>query len=372
MHALNLYAGPKALQRLQQDGLQASMVRTVAGAAGGPKGLMLGRLDRFIFGHWLAQSSQPIDLIGASIGAWRMAAACMDDVQAAFARLEHDYIHQHYELEPGQKRVPASTVSRDFAQELQDFFSVDQVARLLQHPRWRLHVVTSRGRHVLGREQRWRTPAGYLGAFVSNAVHRRALGAWLERVVFTSAVAESAVLVGGSLPPLPFVASDYPTRQVALQPNNFHAAVLASCSIPFYLQAVHHIPGAPTGAYWDGGITDYHLHLNYAAQSGAHDGLVLYPHFQRQVVPGWLDKALRWRHKATHFLDTTVLLAPNPAWVAQLPGGKLPDRTDFMRFGNDWQSRSKQWQQAVGASQQLADEFAQWLDKPDMARVQSL
>ncbi|MBT0571298.1 patatin-like phospholipase family protein [Curvibacter sp. CHRR-16] len=358
MHALNLYAGPKALRRLQQEGLQPHMVRTVAAAAGGPKGLMLGRLDRFIFGHWLANSAQPVDLIGASIGSWRMAAACMGDVEAAFERLEHDYIHQHYELEPGQKRVPASVVTRDFAQELHGFFSAGQVEQLLQHPRWRLHVVTSRGRHVLGREQRWRTPAGYLGAFVSNAVHRRALGVWLERVVFSA---------GQS--PLPFVASDYPTRHLALQPHNFHAAVLASCSIPFYLQAVHHIPGAPTGAYWDGGITDYHLHLNYAAQS---DGLVLYPHFQRHVVPGWLDKALRWRHKATHFLDTTLLLAPNPAWVAQLPGGKLPDRTDFMRFGNDWQGRAKLWQEAVAASQQLADEFAQWVHQPDMGRVQAL
>ncbi|MBA3623611.1 MAG: hypothetical protein H0W48_03990 [Methylibium sp.] len=25
---------------------------------------------------------------------------------------------------------------------------------------------------------------------------------------------------------------------------------------------MHDIPGAPPGAYWDGGITDYHLHWN--------------------------------------------------------------------------------------------------------------
>ena len=34
-------------------------------------GLLLGPLDRFLFGQWLAASSQPIDLVGASIGAWR-------------------------------------------------------------------------------------------------------------------------------------------------------------------------------------------------------------------------------------------------------------------------------------------------------------
>jgi hypothetical protein len=55
----------------------------------------------------------------------------------------------------------------------------------------------------------------------------------------------------------------------------------------------------------------------------------LYPHFQKAVVPGWLDKRLTWRHGATHYLDTMVLLAPNPEWVKTLPNGKLPDRTDF-------------------------------------------
>jgi hypothetical protein len=157
--------------------------------------------------------------------------------------------------------------------------------------------------------------------------------------------------------PLPFTTADYPTRQVALSEVNFNPALQASCSIPFVLQAVHDIPGAPPGAYWDGGITDYHLHLNYHATT---QGLVLYPHFQQAVVPGWLDKGFKWRHGATHFLDSTIVLAPDPAWVARLPNGKLPDRTDFTRYGTDLQARMKAWTAAVSASRQLADEFAQW------------
>jgi hypothetical protein len=38
-------------------------------------------------------------------------------------------------------------------------------------------------------------------------------------------------------------------------------------------------------------------------------GLVLYPHFQRQVVPGWLDKAWKRRHRASPALDNLVLLS---------------------------------------------------------------
>lgn len=375
MKALRLYAGPRARQHLEQHGLQARDVVTIPAAAGGPKGLILGPLDRFLFGDWLASTTQDIHLVGASIGAWRMATACLHDPVAAFERLEHDYIHQHYELQPGQKRPPAELVSERFGQSLQAFYG-GRVPQVLGHPRWRLHIVTSRGRHLLGREHGVRTPMGYLGAFLSNTLHRKAMGAWLERVVFSTPGAA-----------LPFATGDYRTRQVTLSEANFMPALQASCSIPFVLRAVQHIDGAPSGAYWDGGITDYHLHLNYtaapgainsvaggdrAASAGGRNGLVLYPHFQQAVVPGWLDKGLKWRHRATHYLDTMVLLAPDPEWVKTLPNGKLPDRNDFTHYGNDLAGRVKAWSRAVQMSRQLADEFQAWLARPDLVQVRPL
>ena len=114
MPALRIHAGPAARRHIERHGLSPKDVRLIAGAAGGPKGLILGPLDRFVFGEWLPQSTQPIDLVGASIGAWRMATACLNQSVKAFERLEHDYIHQHYELPAGQKRVSAEQVSREF------------------------------------------------------------------------------------------------------------------------------------------------------------------------------------------------------------------------------------------------------------------
>ena len=69
MKALKLYAGPSALAHIRTHGLQAEHIGALAGAAGGPKGLILGPLDRFVFGDWLARSTQPVDLVAASIGA---------------------------------------------------------------------------------------------------------------------------------------------------------------------------------------------------------------------------------------------------------------------------------------------------------------
>jgi len=357
MTALRIYAGPRARQHIARHGLRPSDVGVVPAAAGGPKGLILGPLDRFIFGQWLAQSSQPVDLVGASIGAWRMATAMLSSPVAAFERLERDYIAQDYELEPGRKAPTAEHVSERFGRNLEDFYG-GRVREVLGHRRYRLHIVTARGRHVLGREHKLYTPLGYLGAFITNSVHRKAMGAWLERVVFSS----------GEV--LPFATADYRTRVVQLSEENFKDALQASCSIPFVLKAMHNIAGAPPGAYWDGGITDYHLHLDYNA--GGEGPLVLYPHFQKAIVPGWLDKGLKWRHGATHFLDNTVVLAPDPQWVKALPNGKLPDRTDFTRYGTDLKARMAAWNTAVRASAQLAEEFEQWLALPDAARVEPL
>lgn len=370
MQALCLYAGPAARERIARHGLTSADIAVIPGAAGGPKGLILGPLDRFIFGDWLRRSRQPVDLVGASIGAWRMATACLDDPVAAFTRLEQDYIHQHLEPEAGRRLPSAARVTDSFARNLQLFFG-GQEATLLAHPRFRLHVLASRGRHLLGREHRVATPLGYLGAYLSNGLSRKALGAWLERVIF-SARADGG---RGAPWPLPFGTQDFRSRQVALTAENFQAALRASCSIPFALQAVHQIPGAPPGAYWDGGITDYHLHLDYrsaldAARAAAtldappaenSRGVVLYPHFQRAVVPGWLDKSLTWRHGATHFLDDVIVLAPKPEWVATLPHGKLPDRTDFARYGRDLPARVRAWSTAVAESERLRDEFAAWV-----------
>ena len=54
-------------------------------------GLTLTPLDRWLFGDWLRES-RDLTLIGASIGAWRMAAAADADPVGAIAELERGYI----------------------------------------------------------------------------------------------------------------------------------------------------------------------------------------------------------------------------------------------------------------------------------------
>jgi hypothetical protein len=373
MKSLAIHAGPRALAHLRKHGLRPQDVRVIPAAAGGPKGLILNALDRFIFGHWLLRSAQIVHLVGASIGAWRMATACMPDADREFAQLARDHATQDYPHPPG-KFAPATVVSALFGQQIERSFG-GREALVLAHPRFRLHIFTSRGRHFMRVESRLRTPLGYLGAFLSNALHRKAMGGWLERVVFSDPRDE-----------LPLALRSYPTRRIALGAHNLQPSMLASCSIPFALKAVHDIPGAPRGAYWDGGLTDYHLHLDYAtlrdglarAADAGEAGqthppaLVLYPHFQDTVVPGWLDKPFKRRHRATPDLDNLILLSPTPEFVRTLPGAKLPDRTDFKRYLDDAPARTVAWSRAVAEGERLRDEFALWLERGDAHGVRPL
>ena len=152
---------------------------------------------------------------------------------------------------------------------------------------------------------------------------------------------------------------------MALDRDNLREALVASAAIPMVIEAVPDIPRAPAGVYWDGGLIDYHLHLPYSRS----DGLVLYPHFTDRIVPGWLDKALPWRRARGAWLDNVILVSPSREYLATLPFGKLPDRSDFRRFESDFEGRVAYWRKAIAESARLGDEFLAFAERADPSRV---
>lgn len=152
-------------------------------------------------------------------------------------------------------------------------------------------------------------------------------------------------------------------QRVALSAANAEDALLASGSIPLLCEPVRSPAGAPAGDYWDGGLIDYHLLLPYTRL----DGIVLYPHFAPHVTPGWLDKFLPWRSRprAHPWLANVLLIAPSPALLARLPNGKLPDRSDFRRYGLDHARRQRDWRRALAECERFAEAALAWLARPD-------
>ena len=335
--SLTLRAGPDAFRLVRERGLRAEDVDIVPGASGGAKWLSIAGLDRYLFGELLqAPRTRPLHLIGSSIGSWRMACLAQRDPVAALARGHHAYIHeQRYSAKPTTREV-TDVLTR----ALDLLLGEHGVEEILSHPWARVHIITAEGRGLAASERRLLIAASLAIAMAGNLVTRRSLALQMRRCIFHSAGDET-----------PFRhLSDLPTTHLPLTRANLRSALLASGSIPLLVDGVK-IPGTPRGVYWDGGVLDYHLDLDF----GPGDGLVLYPHFYSHVVPGWFDRSLSWRRARGNNFRRALLIAPSDDFVASLPNGKIPDRKDFYTMNH--RQRMTAWQRVVDESARLGDEL---------------
>lgn len=361
MSPLSIHAGPKALAHIRLHGLRAQDISIVPAAAGGPKGLIFQKLDQWIFGTWLPSAPRERTLIGASIGAWRMAAACQSDPVAAFQRLCDLYCEQSY-----PRRPSARFVTQSCERFLEGLISGHE-NEITSHPHYRLQVLVSRGRRLLKAPQRnISVTAGFGLAVLSNLFSRSQLANHLARTV-----------IGDDRDPAFWLKAKFDafdTQFAPLKPDNLADALLASGTLPFTMEPVRRIAHLQAGAYWDGGLIDYHLALPYSRVAGNPDGgLVFYPHFSDQIVPGWLDKSLPWRRanfgRNSNWLDNVVLVSPSRAFLQTLSRSKLPDRNDFLHYGENNAFRILNWKLAISEGERLRDALASFVDNPDPAQV---
>ncbi|GLZ86830.1 hypothetical protein Pres01_28810 [Metapseudomonas resinovorans] len=350
--ALTLRAGRRAQAHIRGQGLKPADVGILPGAAGGPKALGIQGLDLALFGDWLPREPRERALIGASIGSWRFASACLPDAADGIRRLGELYTSQRF-----PKGVSMAEVSRLCGLMLDDLLQ-GQDAQVLANTNYRLNVVVVKSHGLLAHDRRGALGLGLSSVIGSNLLGRPHLARHFERVILHDA---------RQAPPLAAL-SDFPSRYHTLDTSNLRHALLASGSIPMVMEGVRDIPGAGPGTYRDGGLLDYHLDLPYNP-----GGVVLYPHFTDKVVPGWFDKGLPWRKGDAERLQDVLLISPSREYLATLPHGKLPDRKDFKRYLGDDAGRERYWRKAMAESQRLGDEFLELADSGKLGeRLQDL
>ena len=345
-YSLTFKAGAGAFESVRRHGFDIGSIGTIAGASGGAKWLVLSQLDRAILSTVVPRLRAPVHLIGSSIGSWRFACYAQSDPLAAIDRFEEAYLEQRYSEKPDIHEITER--SRAILRHVLGETGVDEI---LTSPLFRCHIMTARSRHVLAAEQRTVLGAALLVAASLNAVSRATLGWSFERALFYDA---------RDLPPF-FDLDGFPLQQIPLAANNLEDAIVASGSIPMVLSGVRDIAGARPGVYRDGGIIDYHLDLPHSG----HERLTLFPHFYSRIIPGWFDKKLKWRRPRPGNVDRTILVSPSDAFVASLPYGKIPDRSDFTRF--EPTERRRIWKECVNACTALADDFHEVIETGQLA-----
>ncbi|MDM8541868.1 patatin-like phospholipase family protein [Desulfococcaceae bacterium HSG9] len=331
-------AGRNALKKIRSGGLNPDDVKVIAGAAGGPKWLILGQLDRVMFSTWFSGRQQPLFLVGSSSGAWRFAAVCRSDPVAALDQFEDAYIHQFYHRKPTPQEV-----SIQGRRILNSFMGGKGSNEVLKHPYLRLNIMGVRCHGLTASHSEIPQMIGFMIAALLNAISRNCLKLFCERTLFSDF---------RDIAPF-FVTDELPVQRVALTAQNVMPAMMSSGSIPIIMSGVCDIPGAPKGVYRDGGITDYHVAPSFDGE----DGIVLLPHYTDRIIPGWLDKKLTWRKPDSNCTDNLLLVAPSPEFLSKLPLQKIPDRTDFKRFHGRDNERLDYWYKAVAMSRYLADDF---------------
>jgi hypothetical protein len=334
-------AGKNAYNSIKINGLNPNKVTVIAGAAGGPKWLVLNRLDRLLFTEFFKNRTEPLYLIGSSIGAWRFATICQSDPIAARQKFEFAYINQRYETKPSPSEVTAES-----RRIMDSFLGEAGIRDILKHPVFKISFMAVRCKWPASEDTKGKLTLGLLAALGFNLIRRPWLKWQFERTLFH--------LPQINLPYL--ISSEFPINRVKLTPENFKEALLASGSIPLVMEGIRQIPEAPAGTYRDGGLIDYHMDLPYQTSE---DELVLFPHFTEKIVPGWLDKTLKWRKPNSDHMKNVVLVAPTRDFISRLPNRKIPDRNDFKLYRGRDDDRIRDWYQVVDQGEKLASEFAE-------------
>ncbi|MFZ5569231.1 MAG: patatin-like phospholipase family protein [Thermodesulfobacteriota bacterium] len=338
---LAVFAGKRALAVIRERGLRSEDIRVIAGAAGGPKWLVLGHLDRLLFSSWIKPRREPLFLLGASIGAWRFAALSQKAPIQALERFEDAYIHQTYNQRPS-----AAEVSRESARILSEYLREASIPEILDHPFLRLNVMTVRCRPPVDADRKARLLVGLGMAAMANGIHRNLIGLFFERCLFSHP---------GTRPPF-WSGNHVSLQRVGLTERNIRPALMASGAIPLVMEGITDIPGALPGMYRDGGIVDYHLDVPFLEGDA---GLVLYPHYMPRIIPGWFDKQMKWRKPSQENMAGVVMISPSEEFIHRLPLRKIPDRNDFWLFEKRDAERIAYWKTVVSESRRLADAFAE-------------
>jgi hypothetical protein len=339
MSDLSIKAGSKAYQIIKDGGFNFNRIATYVAPAGGPRWLAASGFDIALMENDVLGLSRPVLLSGTSSGAWRLAAWLQPEPLKSY----RNFVEAYLKMSSYQRSDTPGSLLESMGRVIDDYIEDDAIPFALANRKYRLAVTTARAKHLAASETDWIQRLGLGLAWLSNAVSPAYLRLFFERVVFFY----------GALAPRFCLKPGFRGKAIPLSAINFKAAVLASGAIPIVIAGLRDIYGAPRGIYRDGGVFDYHLNHEYAKD----EEVTLFFNYGERVVPGWLDKKLKSRRPPAQILKNVLMVYPASDFAARLPGGKVPDREDFITYIDDPETRMMNWRRAVELCAPLGEQF---------------
>jgi len=339
MSDIRIKAGKGVYELIRDGGFDWGRITNFFAPATGPRWLVATGFDLALLKNDVLARFKPVTLIGVSAGAWRFAAWVQPEPEKSYRALMDAYVATTYK----RTDTPATIL-----QSMQDIINTciedDALPFVLSNKKYRLAFITARAKNLVSSEIKMVQKLGLGLCFLLNAVNRSNIYFFAERVVFYN----------GPKPPYFCLRQDFQGRFILLTEINFKHVVMASGAIPAVIAGVKNIYGAPVGVYRDGGLIDYHLTQSYTPNSGE---ITLFFNHQERIIPGWLDKKLSYRQPSDGVLDNVLMVYPSEDFVATLPGGKVPDRDDFVTFIDRPSERIRNWHRAIQQAEPLGEQF---------------
>ena len=351
MSKIRIKAGNKIYQIIKDGGFNFDSVSTYFGPAVGPRWLIASGFDLALLkGSYLGRL-KPLQLVGSSAGAFRFAAWLQPEAVESYNKLLDAYINVTYTKED----TPATLLDK-ITGIVNAYLENDALPFALANKKYRLVVITARARGLVAFNNIGIQKLGLATCFVFNYFSRNNIYKFAERIVFHNS----------SKPPAFCLKSQFRGNCVQLNEVNFKYAVLASGAIPLVINGVRDIYGAPRGIYRDGGLIDYHLTQQFAEKENE---IVLFFHHQERIIPGWLDKKIERRVPDAETLSNVLMVFPSQSFIENLPGGKVPERTDLVTFIDDQETRINNWRKAVELSAPLGEEFLELVESGKIREI---
>lgn len=351
MCMIRVKAGRRAYEMVKDRGFHFDRVSTYFAPATGPRWLIATGFDLSLLKNDVLGRKKPVSLVGASAGAWRFAAWMQPQPENSYRSFMEAYISTIY-----TRNDTPETILKSMHNIIDAYIEEDALSFALANKKYRLAIITARAKHLISSEMQLVQKIGLVLCFLLNAINRSNIYYFAERVVFYS----------GAKPPYFCLAPDFRGRYIPLNAINFKHAVMASGAIPLVIAGVKNIYGAPTGVYRDGGLIDYQLSQAF---SNKEDEITLFFSHHERIIPGWLDKKLTSRRPPENVLENVLMVFPSAAFISGLPGGKVPERDDFIKFIDVPQKRIENWRQAVRLAEPLGDQFLELVDNGKISDV---
>jgi len=349
---IEVYAGENARKHILDSGLKSRDVKVFAGAAGGPKFLVLSGIDRFLFGDFFRGRKEPLHFIGSSIGSFRAAALGQQDPIRGLEKFTNTYyLEQKYSSKPDMREV-----SREAWRITDHFLSDEDIDYLINDSFLRLNFFSTRFTGMGASDNRFLLGTSLLFAILANRLSRSLLYKIYDRVLFS---------VPGERAPFHKKLAQDPAFRYELTAENFKEALNSSGAIPYAMEGVRDISGTKKGTYRDGGVCEYHLDIDF----GVKEGIVLFPHFFSSVVPGWLDKNIKSRKPNPNHFSNTIMICPSKKFIDSLPDRQISDRKDFITYAGKDSERIKNWETIIKRSSILGDEFGEAVYSGKLNRI---